>query len=152
MVKSLFYCQLSSHNKVTKEIVKNTLSCSDKKSSFIGSGSRSVPKLITSCLASLSTMFHWNEIVFSILLTHLETIKKSDNISSLVDLRQARCYHDLLSPVSIRPVPVYSPFRPAAGVRRKEPRRLHDGAEAGAEDEEGLDAHGTKAVGTLRSR
>ena len=58
----------------------------------------------------------------------------------------------LLPPISTRPVPVHPPLRPAAGVRGEEPRRVHDGDETGAEDEEGLDAHGTKAVGTLWSR
>lgn len=54
--------------------------------------------------------------------------------------------------VPTRPVPVHPPLRPAAGVRGEEPRSLHDGDAAGAEDEEGLDAHGTKAVGALWSR
>lgn len=54
--------------------------------------------------------------------------------------------------VSNRPVPVHPPFRPPAGIWGEEPRRLHDGDATGAEDEEGLDAHGTKAVGTLWSR
>lgn len=49
-------------------------------------------------------------------------------------------------------MPVHSPLRPAAGIWGEEPRRLHDGDASGAEDEEGLDAHGTKAVGALRSR
>ena len=51
-----------------------------------------------------------------------------------------------------RPVPVHPPFRPDVGIRGEEPRGVHDGDATGAEDEEGLDAHGTKAVGTLWSR
>lgn len=51
-----------------------------------------------------------------------------------------------------RPVPLHPALRPAAGVRRQEPRRVHDGVEAGAENEEGLDAHRTKALRTLRGR
>lgn len=51
-----------------------------------------------------------------------------------------------------RPLLVHPPLRSDAGIRREEPRGLHDGDAAGAEDEEGLDAHGTKAVGPLRGR
>ena len=51
-----------------------------------------------------------------------------------------------------RPVPVHPPFRPNVGIWGEEPRSVHDGDAPGAEDEEGLDAHGTKAVGPLWSR
>lgn len=54
--------------------------------------------------------------------------------------------------VSTRPVSLHPSLRPAAGVRGEEPRCVHDSDAAGAEDEEGLDAHGTTAVGTLWSR
>lgn len=56
-----------------------------------------------------------------------------------------------LSPL-LRPVSVHPPLRPDAGVRREEPRRVHDGAAARPEDEAGLDAHRKEAFGTLRRR
>lgn len=51
-----------------------------------------------------------------------------------------------------RPLLVHPPLRSDAGIWREEPRGFHDGHAAGAEDEEGLDAHWTKAVWALRSR
>lgn len=38
------------------------------------------------------------------------------------------------------------------GVRGENSRRFHDGSSSCTEDEEGLDAHGEEAVGTLRRR
>lgn len=43
--------------------------------------------------------------------------------------------------VCCRPLPVHSTLCPPAGVWREKPRGVHDGPEAPAEDEEGLDAH-----------
>nr|XP_049595891.1 transcription factor IIIB 90 kDa subunit isoform X3 [Syngnathus scovelli] len=60
--------------------------------------------------------------------------------------------HASAPPTRSRPVSLHPAFRSAAGVRRQEPRRGYDGAEAGAEDEAGLDAHRTEALRTLRGR
>lgn len=49
-------------------------------------------------------------------------------------------------------MPVHSPLCSAAGIWGEEPRGLHDGDAAGAEDEEGLDAHRTEALWPLWSR
>ncbi|XP_036094053.1 transcription factor IIIB 90 kDa subunit isoform X2 [Rousettus aegyptiacus] len=51
-----------------------------------------------------------------------------------------------------RPLPVHPALRPPAGVRGEEPRGVHDGPQAPAEDEEGLDAHGPAPLRPLRGR
>lgn len=54
--------------------------------------------------------------------------------------------------VSYRSVSLYPAFCANAGIWREEPRGFDDGTASPAEDEERLDAHGTKTFRPLRSR